>query len=239
MGDFNETMYGEEHFSVHPRPAGQMQAFREVIDFCSFQDLRWIGVPFTWDNRQQGTSNVKAHLDRALANNDFMQLFEHTSVNHINSTTSDHCYVLAELRTIEPNRWPASRRPFRYENIWQSHSQYDQLVMDSWQTGVGQNGLEGVMVALTSIQQTLGSWGDREFGNMARKFENYRKILSICGCNRLAEGHQLKNFQSQLSSKRHCDKRTFGSNNSPGSHTFEPAIGTLSFSMPVLRNVVE
>ncbi|KAM3311944.1 hypothetical protein ACQJBY_032129 [Aegilops geniculata] len=50
VGDFNETMYETEHFSRSERPEWQMRAFRDVIDECSFQDLGWSGVPFTWDN---------------------------------------------------------------------------------------------------------------------------------------------------------------------------------------------
>ena len=60
MSDFNETMYADKHFSMHARPAGQMQAFRKAVDDCSFLDLGWRGVPFTWDNKQHGDSNVKA-----------------------------------------------------------------------------------------------------------------------------------------------------------------------------------
>lgn len=81
MGDFNETMYADEHFSIHPRPDWQMRGFRECLDYCSFQDLGWRGVPFTWDNRQQGSSNVKARIDRAVANADFLSLFAYSTVN--------------------------------------------------------------------------------------------------------------------------------------------------------------
>lgn len=128
MGDFNETMYAEEHFSAHARPAWQMQAFREVVDFCSFQDMGWRGVPFTWDNMQQGNANVKARLDRALVNQSFLSLFEYSSVKHISSTASDHCYVLAELKSISANAWPRGQHSFRYENVWQAHLDYDEIV---------------------------------------------------------------------------------------------------------------
>ena len=134
-----------------------MQAFREAIDACSFLDLGWRGVPFTWDNKQHEDSNVKARLDRALANNDFMQLFEYITIKHISSVASDHCYVLVELRHDHPNRWPATQRPFRYENVWQTHADYDKLVMDSWKFGAGQEGLTGVVEALNSVQSQLGS----------------------------------------------------------------------------------
>ena len=75
-----------------------MRAFRKVVDDCSFQDLGYWGVPFTWDNKQQGAANVKARLDRSLANAEFLQLFAFARVKHISSTESDHCYVLTELR---------------------------------------------------------------------------------------------------------------------------------------------
>jgi hypothetical protein len=39
MGDFNETLYGSEHFSQNPRPEWQMRAFREAVEDCSIQDL--------------------------------------------------------------------------------------------------------------------------------------------------------------------------------------------------------
>lgn len=86
MGDFNETMFADVHFSSHARPEWQMRAFRAIIDYCSFQDLGWRGVPYTWDKRQQGQANVKAGLDRALANAGFLSMFAYSSVKHISST---------------------------------------------------------------------------------------------------------------------------------------------------------
>jgi endonuclease/exonuclease/phosphatase family metal-dependent hydrolase len=131
MGDFNETMYGSEHFCRNPRSEWQMRAFREVIEDCSLQDMGWTGVPFTWDNREAGQANVKARLDRALANEEFRQRYEHTSVRHISTTESDHCLVLAEFRE-SLNGVRLRPKQFRYENVWQSHVDYDKIVTDSW-----------------------------------------------------------------------------------------------------------
>jgi endonuclease/exonuclease/phosphatase family metal-dependent hydrolase len=86
MGDFNETLYNSEHFSRTARPEWQMRNFREAVEECLFQDLGWSGTAYTWDNRQNGDSNVKARLDRAFANAEFLSHFEHTRVRHIVST---------------------------------------------------------------------------------------------------------------------------------------------------------
>ena len=104
VGDFNETLHASEHFSRTNRPEWQMRAFREVIDECSLQDLGWTGVPYTWDNRRAGEANVKARIDQAFANTDFLNYFEHARVRHISSIESDHCFVLVDMPTTSLRR---------------------------------------------------------------------------------------------------------------------------------------
>jgi hypothetical protein len=52
-----------------------MEGFREVVDCCGFSDLGYIGLPYTWDNRQEGGNNIKVRNDRDLANSEFLNLF--------------------------------------------------------------------------------------------------------------------------------------------------------------------
>jgi hypothetical protein len=97
VGYFNETLYGSEHFSCSARPERQMRAFREVVVHCSFNDLGWSRFPFTWTMEKKVISNVKARLDSALANPEFLQRFEHTHVRHLSSIESDHCFVVLQI----------------------------------------------------------------------------------------------------------------------------------------------
>ena len=60
VGDFNETLYASEHFSLAARPEWQMRAFREAANDCLFQDMGWSGTEYTWDNGQTGDDNVRA-----------------------------------------------------------------------------------------------------------------------------------------------------------------------------------
>lgn len=53
-----------------------MEGFREVVDFFGFTDLGYIGLPYTWDNRQQGEHNIKVRLYRGFANGAFLNLFQ-------------------------------------------------------------------------------------------------------------------------------------------------------------------
>jgi hypothetical protein len=43
-----------------------MIAFQEVVADCSFTDLGFSGLLYTWDNKQDGDWNVKVRLDRAF-----------------------------------------------------------------------------------------------------------------------------------------------------------------------------
>ena len=53
-GDFNEVLEAHEQIGGRVRPERQMDGFREVMDVCGFTDLGYIGLPYTWDNRQHG-----------------------------------------------------------------------------------------------------------------------------------------------------------------------------------------
>jgi hypothetical protein len=59
-GDFNEVLRAEEHFGGQGRTEQQMEGFRDAVQNCSLTDLGYIGLPYTWDNRQQDGDNVKS-----------------------------------------------------------------------------------------------------------------------------------------------------------------------------------
>jgi hypothetical protein len=67
IGDFNEAMWVFEQFSSRRRPEQHMLDFREVLSHCDLHDVGFIGLPWTYDNKQLGERNVKVRLDRVVA----------------------------------------------------------------------------------------------------------------------------------------------------------------------------
>ena len=57
-GDFNELLHGEEKWGRVGRPESQMKEFRKVVDECGFVDLGFVGLLFTWWNKQHGATRV-------------------------------------------------------------------------------------------------------------------------------------------------------------------------------------
>jgi hypothetical protein len=94
LGDFNEAMWQEEHFSRTTRSEGLMQDFREVLSHCDLHDLGFIGLPWTFDNKQKGDRNVRVRLDRAVASPAWSTLFPEHRLRHLASSRSDHCPIL-------------------------------------------------------------------------------------------------------------------------------------------------
>jgi hypothetical protein len=79
MGDFNEAMWQEEHFSRLARPESLMRDFREVLSHCDLHDVGFIGLPWTFDNKQKGDRNVKVRLDRAVASPAWSAIFSESA----------------------------------------------------------------------------------------------------------------------------------------------------------------
>ena len=83
IGDFNETLWQSEHFSVSKRSEKQMADFREVLSWCNLHDLGYRGPGWTFDNKQEGRRNVKARLDRGVATPCWSNRFQNAQVEHI------------------------------------------------------------------------------------------------------------------------------------------------------------
>jgi hypothetical protein len=129
LGDFNEVMNADEHFGANEREPWHMANFQEAVSICGFIDLGFSGLPYTWDNRQEGIRNVKARLDRLFGDHRFLDAMGATAVKHLPIVFSDHSSLLIEIKnTVQPGRLGDRRRkPFRYEHMWQRHDDYEEF----------------------------------------------------------------------------------------------------------------
>jgi hypothetical protein len=83
LGDFNECMWQQEHYSKKRRGEKQMRDFREVLSECDLHDLGYKGRPWTYDNKQSGQNNVRVRLDRGVADSDWSNMFPFFSIRGI------------------------------------------------------------------------------------------------------------------------------------------------------------
>lgn len=109
-----------------------LAGFWEVVDLCGFTDLGYSGLPYTWDNRQERGRNIKARLDRALGDENFLQVMGETAMQHVQLASSDHYALLNCVRETLEIHFESQLRtgnnncvPCRYENMWQLHGEYE------------------------------------------------------------------------------------------------------------------
>jgi hypothetical protein len=147
-GDFNEVLSASEQLGGNDREEWMMEGFRYVVEYCRMTDLGYIGLPYTWDNRQQGYNNIKVRLDRGLGDDKFMELFDNSTVRHIQTTESDHCALLINMCRSEWLGGGPSGRPFRFENMCQKR-----MANRSAKLGRGSLGLGPSQVRSDSLEQ--------------------------------------------------------------------------------------
>jgi exonuclease III len=129
IGDFNEAMWQEEHFSKTRRSERLMLDFREVLSHCDLHDVGFMGTPWTWDNKQKGDRNVKVRLDRAVASPEWSALFPDCLVHHLTSPRSDHCPLLL---TMEPFTLKKPAQPIRrYKIMWEREPSLTAMVEEA------------------------------------------------------------------------------------------------------------
>ena len=91
-------------------------------------------------------------------------------MQHLAACESDHCFVVADVQASLPGRSQHTRQ-FRYEKVWQTHRDYDQLVSETWCGHARAPGLQGISDSLDILRRTLGPWGAKEFGCLAKKIK--------------------------------------------------------------------
>jgi endonuclease/exonuclease/phosphatase family metal-dependent hydrolase len=120
IGDFNEALWSFEHMSSCRRPENQMLQFRDTLHFCNVFDQGFLGVHWTFDNKQSGDQNVWVRLDRAVASSSWSDWFPDAKVHHLFTGRSDHLPIFLELQQEDGLRMHG--RIACYEIMWERES---------------------------------------------------------------------------------------------------------------------
>jgi hypothetical protein len=113
IGDFNEILYTHEKEGGNPRPQNYMQAFRDALSDCDFEDMGFSGDNFTWRR-----GRIRERLDRALVNGDWVQMHPNAVLRYLDWTRSDHRPILLDTGYQTIPHVAGGGRP-RFEAKWQ------------------------------------------------------------------------------------------------------------------------
>ena len=136
------------------------------------------GVPWTYDNKQDGFKNVKVRLDRAVACPLWSSMFPRCKVSHIISSRSDHCPIFVEV--LGTHRVGRFVNQLKYESYWEREGgALDDQISACWNRDSNINDLGDVANKLDKLMKSLHGWSRVHIGYLPKKLEWARKRLNV------------------------------------------------------------
>nr|XP_025611899.1 uncharacterized protein LOC112705278 [Arachis hypogaea] len=152
---------------------GNMNACRKFQRWmcdCNLIDLGYVGSKFTWKGAErEGMERILKRLDRAVANKEWKMMFPDARVETLPRCSSDLYPLL--IKTI-PARMDIGEKPFRYEIMWETHSEYKEVINDTWKLG------EGLPQKLNLLTNGLKTWNKEVFRDVFRRKERALRRLN-------------------------------------------------------------
>jgi hypothetical protein len=172
FGDFNDILHAQEKKGRAIRPNWLIRGFRQAIQEAGLIDIHMEGYPYTWFKSLGTPRAVEEKLDRALANEAWMQLFPHVRLENLAAPSSDHFPILLERTpVVRPTR---IKRTFKFENAWRIEEGVNEVVKDSWQSNSGSD----VIHKLSACAEDLSQWSKSHCNKLRIDIEVCRKELN-------------------------------------------------------------
>lgn len=85
------------------------------MKFCQLIDVGYFGRWFTWERGNLPETNIQEHLDRGVANENWISLFPEVKVQHLVHSFSDHSPLLIDTKKEDIQK---IENHFKFEAWW-------------------------------------------------------------------------------------------------------------------------
>ncbi|KAL6190619.1 hypothetical protein ACLB2K_037013 [Fragaria x ananassa] len=161
MGDFNNVASSEEKIGGRDPNTVYMHNFVSFLNNINVTSLPAEGLPFTWSNKHQDQTTIFEKLDRVVANPSWLQIFPSACVENLPMVGSDHSPVVLTTLPVKVIK----TRSFRVEAVWQTHSDFPDLVRNSWKETIEDDPLKNFVAISNAFSNYISSWSKVVFGN--------------------------------------------------------------------------
>ncbi|KAK6162607.1 hypothetical protein DH2020_002448 [Rehmannia glutinosa] len=161
IGDFNNVLNVNEKCNGKDVTSKELKDFEECCVLTGLTDLRSMGCHFTWTNNE-----VWCKLDRAMVNKHWFDQGLDGMANFLPSgCLSDHSPCIVSLLDVVAN----TNRPFRFFNMWASHTNFNDLVATNWNLYV--RGTKQFMLCkkLKHLKRPLKELNNKHFSHISSR----------------------------------------------------------------------
>ncbi|WMV15018.1 hypothetical protein MTR67_008403 [Solanum verrucosum] len=138
-------------------------------------DLGFNGPKYTWSNLRGINFRIWKRLDRAMANDKWLQDMPHTSITHLPSVGSDHFPILMEMNVRQVNYI----KYFRFLNCWADQPTFLDTMTDCWDRRMEGDPMWIFHQKMKRVVATLSSWSKMQFGDIYAKVKDYEEKVKI------------------------------------------------------------
>lgn len=134
VGDFNEILASNEKVGGAARPQHYLDGFRDALIQCGLRDIGFEGDMFTWRNHSKELRTyICERLDRAVANDEWCDMFPDTVVVNGEPRHSDHRPVIVHLEGVD-SEWKRGDRNFRFKARWLQEEGCEEVMAEAWES---------------------------------------------------------------------------------------------------------
>jgi hypothetical protein len=135
IGDWDEILYNHEKEGGNPRPIHYMLTFRDALIDCGLEDLGYAGDSFTWRRKwSRRILGIRERLDRACANEAWVELFPTASLANLDMIRSDHRPILMDTEYYRSSATSGKIRKKRFEGKWLKEDGVGEVVQNAWES---------------------------------------------------------------------------------------------------------
>ncbi|KAL9230664.1 hypothetical protein vseg_005987 [Gypsophila vaccaria] len=186
VGDFNNILYPTERLGA-PVHLFELMSFQQCVLDCNLKDMKAIGRFFTWTNKQEGLAKVMTKIDRALINDDWLEVFESSYAEFLAEGTFDHSPCLIHLLG---NRGRETRS-FKFYNIWCLVPEFIQVVQQSWKEQIHGVPMYQIVQKLRGLKKPLKQLNASLFSDIESKTNIAIQLLNDLQTKVMLDPHNL------------------------------------------------
>lgn len=133
MGDFNQILSANEHFSIlpHPLPLLGMSDLMNCLVDNELSDLHSRGAFFTWSNHRPEDPVIRK-LDRAVVNQHWSDRFPEALAIFDPPGDSDHAPCLVSTASVVST----GKKCFKYFSFLSTHPKFKEVIGNAWREEV-------------------------------------------------------------------------------------------------------
>lgn len=129
FGDFNMVLSQDEKLGGNLVPNNHITLFRDTLQRNGLIELGFEGDKYTWNNNQNGESNIQARLDRHIATSEWIAVYPRAKVLNLLCHASDHKPNFLRLHSRRRVRRTILKLD-RFEQMWLQDENIEEVVRE-------------------------------------------------------------------------------------------------------------